>query len=426
VSGTPSLSFTTRRSPRRWLRGLIVLLVVILAVVVAVAAMAGLLWGYAWWRLGGTDVPALADDVEPLGSLDVTAPAGVTTTLVAFVEDRDPTLPGEPPLQGPVALVQSGGVRGDDVVVLLLPDDLPVTVDGAGAATLSEVHEGGGLDMLVRAVADYTEVRIDGVVRATPEALPQIVEAIGSVQACDPTCVEVDAEETRRRVAALTELDPGGDATTAVADVAAVLRGVAATTELTSVLRSPLVTRQVIDVVAGQVATDTSLRGGVLLTVAQQLAAPTNLVVLGVPAIRNLDTGELVVLPERAVTQFALLREGGLPDASDVDAATEVLRQTTVAVLNGTGTAGYAARLETRLQAEGVRVIGTGNAPSFDVATTSVAYDPDDPRGQAAALLLARLLGDDVEVVAGAGALTFEGDPVHLVVTGGADLDEDS
>lgn len=422
---SPPLTFSgSRRGGRRWLRAVLLLLAVLVTVLALVAASAGLLWLYAWARLGATAVPSLEADEEALGAAAPSAPEGVTTTLVAISDPLDPTVPRGTPLRGPVALVQSGGPRGDDAIVLLLPAQLPVTIDGEGTVPLTEVHELGGLDLLSRAVVDYTEVRVDHAVRASVDALPQLVAAVDGVETCDgAVCTTVDEAEARRRVAAYDELEPGGDSATVVAELAALVGGLASNVDVPSVLRSPLAAKRVVDTVADDVDTDLSLRGAALLEVAATLTSAGEITVVEVPAVRNPASDTIVLLPERAAARFALLREGGTPTPEEIDDRGEVLRAVEVAVLNGTGTDGYAGRLQARLQAEGVRVVGTGNAPGFDTPVTTVAYGPDDPVAEAAAVLLARAL-EGATLVAAERPLSFQGERVDVVVTGGEDLDD--
>jgi LCP family protein required for cell wall assembly len=71
--------------------------------------------------------------------------------------------------------------------------------------------------------------------------------------------------------------------------------------------------------------------------------------------------------------------------------------QTTVAVLNGNGVAGSAGDAKARLGQRGYRIVAlptnaTGNAPSWNYAHTAVYFDPRQPRAQAAARSLAKLL----------------------------------
>lgn len=426
MSGSPPLSFSTsRRGPRRWVRVVTLLLIVVLVVTLIVAAIGGGLWGYAWWQLGARDLPSLSVEDGALGAAAPSAPEGVTTLLVVVTEEPEERDPQAPALAAPVALVQGGGARGDDAVAVLLPPELAVSSDGEGTTTLAEVQRDGGLDAVARAVVDYTEVRVDHAVTATVAALPRAVETVGAIEACGGEgCRTVTAGDVEERVDVLRALEPGQDATAAVNGVIEILRGLAGVTDVPGALRSPIVAKRLIDVVAGEVATDVSLRGGGLLTVAGHLSELGEVVVLGLPALRNPDSGQLLVLPEQAATRFAALREGGVPPTPEEDDPTAVLAETTVAVLNGTGTDGFAGRLQVLLEAEGARVVGTGNAPSFSAEDdTVVRHQAGDPTAEAAAILLARALGD-VSVVAEGGELSFEGDPVDVIVVGGADLDE--
>jgi hypothetical protein len=406
---------------------LVGLLLVALVLAVLVALTGGLLWTYAWARLGGTDLPSLAaEGDEALGAGGATSPDGTTTVLVALTAPRDDTDPAGAPLVGPVALVQTGGPRGADAAVLLLPAQLPVSVDGDAPMPLAAVHAEGGPDLLLRTVVDYTQVDVDHVVTGSVEALPRLVDALGPVEVCDPTtCREVTGDEVAATLATLTgsAVEPA-DAAAAVEELAAVLRALGGSTDALDLVTSPLGSKRAIDVLATDVTTDVGLRGGVALPIIERLAEVREVTVVQLPSVLNPDTGELLLLPEQAATRFAVLREGGVPTATPADDEAELLAGATVAVQNGTGTAGYAAKLEAQLAAAGVTVVGTENAPTFDVERTQVAYGPDDPAAEAAAIVLARELGD-VDLVALERQPTFEGSPVAVLVVGGADLDTD-
>lgn len=401
---------------------------VVLAVVVAVAvaAIGGGLWVYAWAKLGGADVPVLAaEGDEALGAGGATAPEGTSTALVALTGEVPDDGSSGAPLAGPVALVQTGGARGDDAAVLLLPRELRVTVEGEEPMALGDVHAAGGVDLLARTVVDYTQVAVDHVVTADVDALPALVEALGPVEVCTAACRVVDADEARTQLAAVTASDvPPAEAGAALGELAALLGELSDRTDLVRVLTSPVGTKRGIDVLADHVTTDVDLRGAAALAVADRLAGLGEVAVVTLPGVVNPDSGQLVVLPEQAATRFALLREGGLPEASADEDEAAVLASATVAVLNGTGTDGFAGALEAELVGAGVTVVGTENASNFDFERTVVQYGPDDPAAEAAAVLLAAELGADVELQPSDRELTFEGEPVTLVVIGGADLDD--
>lgn len=419
---TGSLTFsTTRRPKRRWGRGVVVVLVLVVVAALVVAAVAGGLWTYAWARLGGDDLPALTELEEVLGPDGATSPADTTTLLVTVTEDRDPTIPGEAPLLGPVALVQVGGARGEDGVVLVLPAELRVAVDGRAPAPLAEVHETGGPDLLVRVVMDYTGIAVDHVVSARRSLLDELVTLLDPVEVCDPRCLPAATGEADRRVGAWVAAE-GDTLGTAVDGLVGLLRGLGARLDPATALRSPFMTRRVIDAVADLVVTDVDLRGARLLDLAPLLAGAGNLTIVTLPGVVNPTTGALLVLPEQAELRFAMLREGGVAVAIPEDDETVVLAEATVVVQNGTGTDGFAARLETRLVMAGIRVVGTENASNFDHAETVVLHAPDDPVAEAAAILVARELGG-VELRPADRVPTYGGNPVSVQVIAGADLD---
>ena len=426
---SPPLSFSTRPKRRRWTRVVVVVLVLVALVVTLAAAAAGLLWTYAWFRLGPTPVAGLVmeddDAAGALGEDDPTSPDGTTTALVALVEDRDPTLPGEASLAGPVALVQTGGARGDDVAVVLLPAALPVAVDGEGAMPLGSVHEEGGPDLLVQAVVDHTGVAVDHLVAADAGALPDLVEALGDVEVCDPGCGSLGAEDARARIDAYAAAGSPAELEASFADLVVAVEAVAGRLDARSSLTSPFATRRAIEVVSSQVTTDVALRGAALLPLAERLGASGQVSVATLPGVTNPDSGRLLVLPEQAEVRFALLRDGGVPDSSPQEDDEAILADVRVAVQNGTGTAGYAAALESVLVGGGVQVVGTENAASFDRPVTELRYDDSDPLGEVAAVLIAELLDADVELEPAEQPPTFEGEPVTVVVIGGEDLDDE-
>lgn len=426
MTGSRSLTFSTARRPqrRRWVRVVVGLLIVALLGVLLLASSGGLLWAYAWARLGGTDLPSLAAEGDAaLGAGGATSPAGTTTVLIALTPPHDDTDPAGVPLSGPVAVVQVGGPRGDEAAVLVLPSQLPVSVEGDAPMTLAEAHAAGGADVLLRTVVDYTEIDIDHVVIASEDALPRLVEALGPIEVCTTGCTTVDHDQATATLAAFTAGDAGpADVVLALDEVAALLRGLGAATDAMGVITSPLASKRAIDILAADVTTDANLRGGALLPLAEQLSTAGAVSVVQLPGVVNPETGQLLVLPEQAATRFAVLREGGVQATAPEDDEAALLAAATVSVQNGTGTAGYAADLEAQLSALGVRVVGTENAPTFDVERTQVIYGPEDPAAEAAAILIARELGD-VELVADERQPTFEGEPVSVRVIGGADLD---
>ena len=166
-----------------------------------------------------------------------------------------------------------------------------------------------------------------------------------------------------------------------------------------------------------------------MLDLAETLAASEQPEVDEIPLFRNPDTGELVPLEEPVMVRFQHLRDGTsleATDESEEDAVEEMAStMVDVAVLNGAGTDGLAAQIQVRLEAEGFRVVGTGNAATFGRATTVVAYGPEPATTEAAAVVLAEQLGG-AQLEALEEAPTFEGDPVDVVVTVGEDLDTEN
>jgi hypothetical protein len=419
VTGSRQIVFSSaRRAPRRrWTRVVGILFAVLLVVLLVALLAGGGLWLYASARLGGDRVAGLDEPTSALGAASSATPAELTTILVALTASHDPTEPRPPELRGPVLLVQVGGPR-EVPAVLALPSDLPVTLDGAPPATVAEVQLQGDVDALAVALADYVGVRIDHVVRASEDVLPRLVE-LHRPERCDgDRCRELTPEEVRQAQAE-------GGATERVRAVAAALRAVADELDTTRAVTSPIATKRTVDVVARDVRTDVALRGTGLLDLARSIEGSAAPDVATVPMLRNPETGRAVLL-EQAETIFQRFREGErLADGDGGDAAerspSELVGSVPVAVLNGAGIDGLAGRVEGQLAADGFLVVGTGNAPSFSDGGTIVTYDPEDPAAEVAAILLAERLGD-ASLQEADRVPMFEGEPVGVIVTAGADL----
>jgi len=390
----------------------------VLAVVAAVALVWGLtlalVWASAWSRLGGDEVSTLREDVLSLGASGARAPEDATTILIALTTPMDPTVPRPPELAGAVLLVQVGAER-ELPAVLILPTSMPVTVEGEGTLTLAEIQRQGGLDLVVRTVMDYSEVRIDHAVAASVELLPGLVRELGPLEVCSAQgCTEPTPDEVR---AWQREEDPAA----VVLRGLDVVRAVAARMTPREVALSPLVARRAIRLIGEQSVTDVPLRGLALLRLAEALATPTRLDIDRVPTVIDPSTGASVVIAEAATVRFAHLRDGTPLDAVDPTQDIERLKASlSVAVLNGAGIDGLAAALATDLVAAGFTVAGTGNAIVLDQSTTVISYLAGDADAEVLAFVLAELIvGAEVE----ASALTpaFEGEDVAIVITVGKD-----
>jgi len=350
-----------------------------------------------------------------LGASGARAPADSTTILLLLIEPLDPTVPRPSPLAAPPVILQFGGAR-ELPAALVLPESIEVLVDGRGLMRLDEIQRELGADRLARAVIDYTEVRLDHVVALSTEALPGLIRLLGPVEVCGGWgCDEPTPDEVRA-----WQRDP--DPAVVLNRSAAVLRALAAGLEPSLFIRSPLLGREVIGILAGQMVTDVDLSPRRLLELAPGLGVPIRLDIDGLPRVRNPSTGELVVLEESAMIRFQRLRDG-LPFEA-IDPAEDVARLKTVtdvAVLNGAGVAGLASLYAAELRAAGFIVVGTGNDSRFDRERTVINYLRGDREAEPVAFLLAETL-PSAEVQAVDGPLTLEGAPVAIVVIIGRDL----
>lgn len=409
------VSFGRRRSPVRVLR--VVLRVVIGGLILGLlwGAFVGVLWLVGSNRMDGVPVSALRDDVLMLGASGARAPEDSTTILMLLVEPLDATVRRPSPLAASPVIVQVGGGRASPAV-LVLPESIEVVVDGRGLMRLDEIQRELGADRLARAVIDYTEVRLDHVVALSTEALPSLIRLLGPLEVCGGWgCDEPTPDDVR---AWQRDTDPE----VVIGRSLAVLRAVAAELDVALFVRTPLLGRSVIGVMAEQVVTDVDLDIRRLLELAPGVGVPTRLDVDRLPMVRNPSTGELIVLEESAMIRFQRLRDGLAFEAIDPREDIDRLRSVTeIAVLNGAGVAGLAALSEAELRGAGFVVVGTGNEARFDRQRTVINYRRGDREAEPVAFLLAEQF-PTASIEAVDGPLLFEGDPVAIVVLLGRDL----
>jgi hypothetical protein len=411
---TQRLSLGRRRDPLRLLR--IVLRIVIVAAILAAmwGAFIGVLWLSASSQLRGVPVAALREDVLMLGASGARAPEDATTVLVLLVEPLDATVRRPSPLAAAPVILQVGADR-ELPGALVLPLSLEVMVDGRGRMTLESVQRELGADRLAQAVIDYTEVRLDHVVVVSTDLLPGLIRLLGPLEVCGGSgCSTPTPDDVRA-----WQRDP--DVLTVLRRSADVLRAVSASLELRTFVLSPLVGRNVVALISGQVVTDVDLGIGRLVELAARFSEPTRIDAATLPLVRNPTTGELVVLEESAMLRFQRLREGMPFDQIDPSEDVARLRTVTgIAVLNGAGIPGLAAFVEAELRSAGFLVIGTGNDSRFDRVETVISYLRDDREAEPVAFLLAEELpGSRIETVD--RPLLFEGRAVPIVVSLGSD-----
>ncbi len=411
---TQGFSMAQRRSPARFMR--IALRVVIGGTILAVlyGAFVAVLWMLGSSQMRGVPVAALRDDVMMLGASGARAPSDATTVLLLFVEPLDATIPRPSPLAGPPVILQVGAGR-EIPAALVLSESVEALVDGRGLMRLDEIQRELGADRLAQAVIDYTEVRLDHVVVVSTEALPALIRLLGPLEVCGGWgCDEPTPDDVRS-----WQRDP--DPRVVINRSAAVLRALAADLDTSLFIRRPLLGREVVSVLAGQVVTDVDLGIRRLLEIAPGLGIPTRIDIDLLPMVTNPSTGELVVLEESAMIRFQRLREGLAFEA--IDPAEDVARLRTVtpiAVLNGAGVAGLAALYEADLIGAGFTVVGTGNDARFDRERTVINYRRGDREAEPVAYLVAeRLPGAVLEPLD--RPLLFEGEPVSILVLLGRD-----
>ncbi|MEY3019369.1 MAG: LytR cell envelope-related transcriptional attenuator [Actinomycetota bacterium] len=391
----------------------------VLAALAAIATVWVLLlvwvWATTWFALDGDEVSTLRPDVLSLGATGARAPEDATTVLVALTAPMDETRPRPPELAGPILLVQVGAGR-DLPAVLVVPSSLVVTVDGSGELALDEVQAQGGIDLVVRALMDYSEVRIDHAIALSVDLLPGLVRALGPLEVCGVLgCTTPTPDEVRA-----WQVDP--DPTEAVRRATDVVRAVSGALTLQDTALSPIATRRAVRLIDAQAVTDVPLRVAPLLRLSAALTEPVRLDIEVLPVVADPSTGRSIVLAEAAMLRFQRLQQGqGFEGIDPVLDMAELKREVDVAVLNGAGIDGLAAVVAEDLAAEGFAIAGTGNAPGFEEVRTVIRYRAGDDRAEQVALLLAEAL-EGALVEPGERTPTLEGEVVGIEVTLGTDL----
>jgi hypothetical protein len=349
-----------------------------------------------------------------LGASGARAPADATTVLLLLVEPLDPTVLRPSPLAGPPVILQVGAGR-ELPAALVLPATAAVLVDGRGLMRFEDIQRELGADRLAQAIIDYSEVRLDHVVVMSTEALPALIRLLGPLEVCGGWgCEEPTPDDVRA-----WQRDP--DPAVVLNRSAAVLRALAADLDRSLFIRRPLLGREIVGILAGQVVTDVDLPIRRLLELSPGLGVPTRIDIDRIPMVTDPTSGALVVLEESAMIRFQRLREGLAFEAIDPDEDIARLRTITpIAVLNGAGVPGLAALFEAELLSGGFIVAGTGNDTRFDREQTVINYRRGDVEAEPVALLVAgQLPGAVLEPVD--RELLLDGRPVSIVVILGRD-----
>ena len=223
--------------------------------------------------------------------------------------------------------------------------------------------------------------------RADHDALPDLVEALGPVEVCTPPARGRRRGAARTGVAAFTDAEAPADARRPrVGDLAGSLRGLGRRDRPSSAaVTSPLATKRAIDVLGAGVTTDVGLRGGAAAGRRRPPRGhrrgrrggrcPASSQPGQRSSCRPARTGGD---PVRAAARRRSCRPG---PAEDDDAA--VLADATVAVLNGTGTAGLRGAARDPAGRRGVSASSAPRTrPPSTRSATTVSLRPRRPGGR--------------------------------------------
>jgi LCP family protein required for cell wall assembly len=410
-----------RRTAGRRRRVAVRLLAVGLGVVLLVAAV-GALVGYRY-----------ADKLVTKGhrkvaNLSPAASGRPLNILLVGSDSREGLSKGE---LSKIQTTQVAGQRTDTIILLhvspnrkqavmvSIPRDLKVTLRGR-ADKINAAYAYGGPDLLVKTVQEATGLPINHYVEVDFAGFLKVVDAVGGVRLCNRTGHRLDDSFANLHMA------PGCQNMNGVQALAFV-RARHIDSDFGRIGRQQEFLRAVMDKVASKgnlinlpklvhianitsdhVRTDDTLKTGEALGLARRIGRldPASVDMRVYPSVAAPPAcagcaAFVEPLPEARILMKALADDASqLPPVGLPGGKGARLADVQVSVLNGGGQQGAAARAAAALQRLGVRVAGTGNAPSPTGARSTLAYPA---RLEPQATLLSYLLGSQVQLVKAAG-----------------------
>ncbi|HUH06395.1 MAG TPA: LCP family protein [Egibacteraceae bacterium] len=328
--------------------------------------------------------------------------------------------------------------KRDRAALLSFPRDLRVTLCNGGTAKINAAYatgratDAGGPSCLVQTVEDLTDIQINHYIEIGFEGFINVIDQLGGVS----LYLEEPIKESKANInlpAGCNQLD--GLQALAFARVRNIdndfgriarqqrlIREVL--DELTSVDTLINVPRllNVVESVGGAVQADEALSLSRMKRIAFSLRNITSqgLETRTVPGYTKTIDGQSFVIAEedRAEALFQAFRDGSIFPEDVGTGQARSLRPSDVPpveILNGVGTQGLAGQAAQILEEAGFESGATGNAETFDVATTKILHAPHE---QTEAELLAKALGG-AELELGDAATT-------LTVVVGADFEFDT
>ena len=403
-------------SPRRR-RRLTWTIAVALGLVVVMAA-AGALVGYRYAdRLVGKGK-------QRVGNLIPIASGAPVNILLVGSDSRDGLSKRE---LGKIQTKTVDGRRTDTIIVLhispgrekavmvSIPRDLRADVGGQ-TNRINAAFSLGGPDLLVKTVQEVTGLPIHHYAEIDFAGFLKVVDELGGVRLCNrtghrlddnfanlhmpPGCQQMNGVKALAFVRARHIDSDFGRIGRQQEFIRAVMDKVSSTGNLINLPK--LI--GIANIAADHVSTDHTLQTGEVIGLARRFGKLDQKTVdmrtypsVAAPPACAGCAAFVEPLPEAAILMKALAGDDatlppvGLPGDKGVS-----LRDVRVAVLNGGGVQGAAAKAAAGLQRQGVQVVQTGNAPGKTGTSSTLAYPPDL---QQEAKLLGYLLGDQVKLV---------------------------
>lgn len=393
----------------------------LLLIVVAGLLTIGLVASFFGWRFVSQLVSRNAQQINNLAR----SRGGATNFLLVGSDTREGLSQNQ---LNQVGTSQVAGQRTDTIilihvsprhqkaVMMSIPRDLKVNIPGHGANRINAAYGFGGPALLVQTVEQNFQIPVNHYAEIDFAGFLKVVDAVHGVRLCNqtghrlddsfanlhmaPGCQEMNGDQALAFVRARHIDSDFGRIGRQQQFLRAVMDKVASTGNLINIPK--LV--NIADIISSHTKTDDTLTTGQAISLVRRLGKLNSSSVdmrvypsYAAPPDPTNGVDYVKALPEAPLLTKALADDDpqlppiGLPSGKGV-----TLSALRMSVLNGTGQQGAASRAADTLRTYGLKIVGTGNAPSEIGAQSTLTYPPNLSQQ---ATLLGSLLGSQVKLV---------------------------
>ncbi|HEV8652958.1 MAG TPA: LCP family protein [Actinomycetes bacterium] len=371
------------------------------AVAVAVLVAAAAVTLYGSYHYAGR---LLREGRHRVANLAAAVPGGPTNILLVGSDSREGLSPGQ---LGRIQTTVAAGQRTDTIILVHLsparrravmvsiPRDLRVRIDGQ-TNKLNAAYALGGPSLAVKTVQQVTGVPINHYVELDFAGFLKVVDALGGVRLCNPTGRRWDDSFANLHMAAHScQLMDGIHALAYVrarhvdsdfgrigrqqAFIRAVMGKLTSAGNLVNLPKM----LSIANAMGPHVHSDSTLTTGGALALARRVGSMSASSV-DLRVYPSSDPGPactgcpdyVVARPEAAILMTAIARDAPVLPPVGLPSGGAGLEGAPVQVLNGGGRAGAARWAAAAVRADGLTVVGTGDAPAPRGTRSTLAYPP--------------------------------------------------